>query len=431
VNQDSGTSEQVMPWIGIANGRLAIDYYSRAGDGTNWNLNLAYGTPSATPTFTETTISSAVTPPGTGFLGDYVGLAIGSDDVIHPAWGDGRAGVGGSTDGFSARVDFSPPSSVTISPVTPSVEVGNNQTFTATVKGAGGEAEQFIPVKFTVVSSGSPSATTASGNSNASGQFQFTYTNTKSGTDTVKVWADLNEDGTETSDEDTQTTITWTPGPPASLVLSPATDTTKVTQQHCVTATVKDKYGNAVAAGWKIRFSVSGGAPTSGTVLTDGSGLAQFCYSGPISIFAETGIKWGADSIFAFADNDGNGSQNGTEPSDTASNTWKAGDPVSLTLSPSTASKTVGTQNCISAVARDVFGNPTEGITVRFKVTGANTASGSQVTNTIGHAPFCYTGTAAGSDTLAAFADTDLSGIQNGGEPGAAASVTWCSKKCR
>ena len=66
---------------------------------------LAYGTVAATPTFTQVTVSSAGTPVATGFIGDYLGNS-GSDNKIHLAWGDGRAGVGGATDGFYGRVNF-------------------------------------------------------------------------------------------------------------------------------------------------------------------------------------------------------------------------------------------------------------------------------------------------------------------------------------
>ena len=58
------------------------------------------------------------------------------------------------------------------------------------------------------------------------------------------------------------------------------------------------------------------------------------------------------------------------------------------------------------------------GITVSFSVSGANTAGGSDETDTAGEASFCYTGTVAGLDTITAFADTNGDGDQDLGEPG-------------
>jgi Bacterial Ig-like domain (group 1) len=321
VNTDAGTTEQLMPWIDVANGRITVNFYSRAGGGGNWNDHFAFALVSASPTFTEITVSSAPTPSTTGFLGDYTGNIVGSDDVAHPAWGDGRAGNGGATDAFTARVNFSPASSVVVAPLNPTREVGTNVTFTTTVLGAHGEVETFIPVSFSVTSAGSPSSTGASGVTDGSGQFQFTYTNTVAGTDGVHVFADLDEDGTVDPGETVDTTVTWTPGPPATLDLTPATATNVVDSTHTLNAHVEDRFGNAVPA-ITIRFSVSGanqvfGMPPSGSDVTDGTGDATFSY---------IGVFPGTDTITAFADFDHDGSRDpdpaAHEPQDTATKIW-------------------------------------------------------------------------------------------------------------
>jgi hypothetical protein len=51
--------------------------------------------------------------------------------------------------------------------------------------------------------------------------------------------------------------------------------------------------------------------------------------------------------------------------------------------------------------------------------------SGTAVTDATGQAQFCYTSALPGSDTITAFADTDLSGAQNGTEPSGTATKTW------
>ena len=104
-----------------------------------------------------------------------------------------------------------------------------------------------------------------------------------------------------------------TPGNPATLTLAPKTATNTVDAQHCVTATVKDQFGNPTP-NIIVRFSVSGSVNTSGSSTTNASGEATFCYTGP--------ALPGADVIKAFADTNSNGTQDAGEPGDTASKTW-------------------------------------------------------------------------------------------------------------
>ena len=103
-------------------------------------------------------------------------------------------------------------------------------------------------------------------------------------------------------------------GPPASLVLSPAGATNTVGQQHCVTATVKDSSDNPTS-GIAVVFSVGGVNSANGAATTDADGHASFCY---------TGTHAGGDTIGAFADTDGSGVQNGSEPTGSAAKTWTA-----------------------------------------------------------------------------------------------------------
>lgn len=107
--------------------------------------------------------------------------------------------------------------------------------------------------------------------------------------------------------------VTVTPGNPATLTLAPKTATNVVDAQHCVTATVKDAFGN-VTPNITVRFSVSGAVNTSGSSTTNASGVAQFCYTGP--------PLPGADTIKAYADTNSNSTQDTGEPGDTAAKTW-------------------------------------------------------------------------------------------------------------
>jgi Big-like domain-containing protein len=102
-------------------------------------------------------------------------------------------------------------------------------------------------------------------------------------------------------------------GQPATLTLAPKAASNPVDSQHCVTATVKDTFGNPLA-NVTVRFSVSGSVNTSGSRTTNASGQATFCYQGP--------PLPGADVITAFADSNNSGGQDVGEPFDTATKTW-------------------------------------------------------------------------------------------------------------
>jgi hypothetical protein len=109
--------------------------------------------------------------------------------------------------------------------------------------------------------------------------------------------------------------VTVTAGAPATLDLQPASATNTVDDQHCVTATVQDEFGN-VTPGITVDFSVvptTTRVPSSGTAVTDAAGQATFCYTSALP---------GSDTITAFADTDNSGTQDTGEPSATATKDW-------------------------------------------------------------------------------------------------------------
>jgi hypothetical protein len=102
--------------------------------------------------------------------------------------------------------------------------------------------------------------------------------------------------------------------------------------------------------------------------------------------------------------------------------------PATLDLQPETAENVVDAEHCVTATVMDAFGNVTPGITVDFSVVPTTfrvPPSGTAVTDAAGQATFCYTSALTGTDTITAFADTDLSGAQNGTEPSDTATKTW------
>lgn len=101
-------------------------------------------------------------------------------------------------------------------------------------------------------------------------------------------------------------------------------------------------------------------------------------------------------------------------------------DPVTLTLTPATASRTVGATHTVTAAATNAAGTPVEGSTVRFSVSGAATGQGQCVTGTAGTCDFTYAGpAAAGTDTVSAYADVNVNGSRDALDPEATSTVTW------
>jgi hypothetical protein len=218
VNQDTGMTDQVQPAVAVRDGRVVVNFYTSA-DGSNVVDNhLAYATASASPLFTEVRLSSTSTPQPTGFLGDYVAVAFGSDSVAHAVWTDQR--TGGDSDAYSALIDFSPPTAVAIS-AGPPKPFGQTTSFTATVTGAHAETEQFIPVRFDVETSGAAVPGSGSGTSDASGHVSFSYSNAHAGTDQLRVWTDLNEDGNEDPGETSTLSVSWLKHPTATAYTGP------------------------------------------------------------------------------------------------------------------------------------------------------------------------------------------------------------------
>lgn len=114
---------------------------------------------------------------------------------------------------------------------------------------------------------------------------------------------------------------------PATLTLSPAAGTNPVGTSHTVTATVKVPRARGAAdnpvPNVIVRFSVTGSVTASGECTTDASGQCGFTYEGP--------LLPGADAITAFANTNGNGTQDPLgEPSGAATKTWVP--PVSTPL---------------------------------------------------------------------------------------------------
>lgn len=98
---------------------------------------------------------------------------------------------------------------------------------------------------------------------------------------------------------------------------------------------------------------------------------------------------------------------------------------TTMSLTPATATLNTGDTHTVTANVVDQSGVAQVGVTVYFVVSGANSASGSAVTDASGNASFSYVGTTQGNDSIEAFADMDGNGVQNGNEPFGFAKAEW------
>ena len=78
----------------------------------------------------------------------------------------------------------------------------------------------------------------------------------------------------------------------------------------------------------------------------------------------------------------------------------------SIALTPKTGTSPINNQHCVTAAVRDQNNAALEGVRVDFAVTGANARAGQTNTNASGNAQYCYTGTAAGADSIRASVGT-------------------------
>lgn len=100
--------------------------------------------------------------------------------------------------------------------------------------------------------------------------------------------------------------------------------------------------------------------------------------------------------------------------------------PATLTLSPATATNTVGTTHTVTASVQDAAGGPSTDVVVRFSVAGAAPHSGSCTTDASGRCAFTYDGPIhPGSDAISAYADTNNDNARQPDEPIGAATKLW------
>jgi hypothetical protein len=100
--------------------------------------------------------------------------------------------------------------------------------------------------------------------------------------------------------------------------------------------------------------------------------------------------------------------------------------PTSVGLSPLDATDPVGTSHTTTATATDGSNNPVSGTTIAFRVTGADSMTGSCTTDGNGQCSFTYTGPdLPGADLITGWADLNGNSQLDSSEPSGTATQAW------
>ena len=313
----------------------------------------------------------------------YTGTAV-DVDTIQACARDGNSGRI-CDQALKQWILVAPVRTLDLSPASASNLVGTSHTVTATVAD-GDQAVGGALVVFEVIS-GPTVGVTGSATTNSSGNAPFAYTGTATGLDTIQACADNGNSGRVCD----QAIKRWTPVTTTrTLGLSPKRATNPVGTGHTVTATVAD--GDQAVSGALVVFEVIGG-PTvgaTGSATTNSSGEAPFTYSG-------TAV--GVDTIQACT------SDGDLRVCDQARKQWTLENQNRfINLEPARAINPVGTSHTVIASVSNGRFSPVSGALVAFRVVSGPTVgiTGSSTTNSRGEAPFTYTGTAVGVDTIQA-----------------------------
>ena len=220
-----------------------------------------------------------------------------------------------------------------------------------------------------------------------------------------------------------------------SIVISPesAINFLPSDLDHELVATVRDGENN-VAPGMAVEFSIinSGGIQTGFAGANEGTTDT----SGQFSVILENedGSE-GVVEVIAWLDEDGDGSMDSEEPSDTATKRWQAREEYFLTLSPDQATNELPDDRMHEFVAAvtDEAGQPVQGANVSFYTTrGGFSYSGlapqydDRQTGSGGLAPIHVYGNYSDTATIRAWLDYDSDGSWDSGtEPGDQAEKTW------
>jgi hypothetical protein len=160
--------------------------------------------------------------------------------------------------------------SITISPTTGTALAGTNQCWEAEVLDQFGDPVSGVRVDFDII--GPNNSKSGFAFTDANGKATFCYTGEEAGDDEIVARVgSLSASATFTWQELTRA---------ASVSISPKTGSGFLNTYQCWDALVLDQFGDPIA-GQEVGFDVSGpNSGVNGTVMTNASGIATFCFSG-------------------------------------------------------------------------------------------------------------------------------------------------------
>ena len=189
------------------------------------------------------------------------GGTTAKDYTIQASYHDSNGNFADSSDSTHTLTVGSSATSTSASNASAS-DVDAGVTLSATVSSSAGTINGGS-VTFTITDSGNNQVgSPVSGNvSNGSASASFVPTGIAPGTYTIT--ASFHDPAGNLADSSGTGTLTINPGPPTSVTLDPGDTSTEVGTMVTETATVKDQYGNLVADGTTVQWSITGA--TSGT----------------------------------------------------------------------------------------------------------------------------------------------------------------------
>ena len=111
----TSVEDKIYPWVAANAGNVIVSYYTREFAGSaSLHIDFAYvksgnggATWSASTRITEQSSDPGIEFASGAFIGDYTGVALGSDNVAHPLWTDFRGNPGITSpnqDAVTARI---------------------------------------------------------------------------------------------------------------------------------------------------------------------------------------------------------------------------------------------------------------------------------------------------------------------------------------
>ena len=249
------------------------------------------------------------------------------------------------------------------------------------------------------------------------GTATMSYTSANAGEDTVRVYRDLDGDGSRDAGEPEKSTWLHWGTPPPRVTLDAYGWEQRVGTYSPVSVQIRDRIG-APASNAVVRWTLSGrnAAAQPGRVVTTSWGYASFDV---LPRYA------GADTLTVWADEDDDGLRDAGEPFATRDFDW-APPPPRLRADGASYPRPAGEDVALYAYVLDEFGRPQGDAEVRWSVSGVTQlAERTARSDGYGVATLTYTAPRGGTDSVSLYLDLDRDGTRDAEEPQTTVPVTW------